>query len=146
MKFGANKQELTNRRYSVKSRLRLLQATVTPTVLYGSEAWTLTKEMQQKLQRSQRRMLRLLVGTPRRTETDHRSSQPREEFDDERSEDAEVDVPAELAAAEAESTTESWIQWVQRATHEANELLDKLHIEDWVTTWRRRVWKFAGAL
>ena len=35
------KQELTGTRYSLADRLRLFHGTVTPTILYGCEAWTL---------------------------------------------------------------------------------------------------------
>jgi len=41
--FHALKSELTIKHYSLDGRLRLFHGTITPTVLYGGEAWTTTK-------------------------------------------------------------------------------------------------------
>ena len=41
-KFYKFKQELTGSRYPLADRLRLFHGTVTPTILYGCEAWTMT--------------------------------------------------------------------------------------------------------
>ena len=60
------KQELTGHRYSLTDRLRLFHGTVTPTILYGCEAWTLTAELENRLQRTQRQMLRMILHAPRR--------------------------------------------------------------------------------
>ena len=65
-KFSTNKQELTNRHYSLNDRLRLFEAVVTPTFLYGSGAWTLTQQMESKIRCVQRRMLRMIAGSSRR--------------------------------------------------------------------------------
>ena len=65
-KFGLLRHELTSKHYPLRSRLKLFDSVVTPTVLYGSSAWTLTKDMHMTLRRAQRRMLRLIIGTPRR--------------------------------------------------------------------------------
>ena len=40
-KFHQYKQELTNKRYDLFDRLRLFQATITPTVLYACQTWTI---------------------------------------------------------------------------------------------------------
>ena len=48
-KFHQHKQELTNRRYDLYGRLRLFQATVTPTKLYACPTGTLTKQLESKL-------------------------------------------------------------------------------------------------
>ena len=65
-KFFTLKQELTGRRYSLSDRLRLFHGTVTPTVLYSCEAWTLTNELEQRLKRTRRQMLRMILHAPRR--------------------------------------------------------------------------------
>eukprot|EP00973_Karenia_brevis_P065216 9056022-Karenia_brevis.AAC.1 len=57
--FMLHKSEFTNKAYSLRCRLRLFDAVVTPTILYGSSSWSLTKDLQGKLQRTQRRMLRM---------------------------------------------------------------------------------------
>ena len=47
-------------------RLKLFNAVVTPTFLYGSGAWTLRKEAEVKIRSAQRRMLRWILGAGRR--------------------------------------------------------------------------------
>jgi len=68
--FGKFKQELCCKHYPLKSRLKLFNATVTATVLYGSGAWTMTKAREQLLQTNMRRILRKLYGCPRKAESD----------------------------------------------------------------------------
>eukprot|EP00973_Karenia_brevis_P034010 4692848-Karenia_brevis.AAC.1 len=60
------KHELTSKHYPLKRRLQLLDSTVTATVLYGSAAWVLTKDMESILTRTQRFMLRMVLGSNRR--------------------------------------------------------------------------------
>ena len=64
-KFMAQKTELCNTHYS--HRLHLFNAIVTPSVLYGSKAWAMTKERRARLRTEQRRMLRKVLGSQRRT-------------------------------------------------------------------------------
>ena len=42
------------------------KGTVVPTMTYGAETWTLTEPLKQQLRRTQRRMVRIIIGTPRR--------------------------------------------------------------------------------
>ena len=65
-KFYTLKQELTGKHYSLNDRVRLFHGTVTPTVLYGCEAWALSTELEHRLQKTQRQMLRMILGVPRR--------------------------------------------------------------------------------
>eukprot|EP00973_Karenia_brevis_P086751 12028777-Karenia_brevis.AAC.1 len=58
-KFQKHKQELTSKNYDLRDRLRLFDATVSPTFLYGSSTWTVTKEVENAITRTQRRMLRM---------------------------------------------------------------------------------------
>lgn len=43
-KIMALRSELTSKHYPLKHRVRLFDGTVTPTMLYGSATWTLTKK------------------------------------------------------------------------------------------------------
>ena len=115
-KFNALRNELTNPRYSLRSRLRLFQSTITPTALYGCASWTTTKTLTTKLRTTQRRMLRLLVKCHR-----HAIPQP--------------DGTTEL---------ESWPDYVKRATRTAEHHLDRLNIESWTTTYLKRKWRWAS--
>ena len=69
--FYRLKHELTGHRYSLNDRLRLFHGTVTPTVLYGCEAWTMTAELDNRLKRTQRQMLRMILHAPTRRNTTH---------------------------------------------------------------------------
>ena len=64
-KFHKHRTTLTDRHVSVKSRLKLYEATVTPTVLYGLAACPLTERQRERLDVIQRRMLRSIVGWAR---------------------------------------------------------------------------------
>ena len=55
--FALHKKTLCDKTAILSHWLKLFAATVTPTVLYGSCSWTLTEEMAQSLQSSQRKML-----------------------------------------------------------------------------------------
>ena len=41
---------------------------------------------------------------------------------------------------------EPWIDWIRRATRYAEDQLARLKIDSWVTTYRRRKWRYAGKL
>ena len=59
MKF---KTILRNRNIPICQRIRLWDATVSPAVLYGCAAWTLTAQQEQLLKTTQRRMMRWTLG------------------------------------------------------------------------------------
>ena len=50
----------------LKDKLRLFEAVVTPTILYGAAAWTLTEDMEMLLRTARRKMMRLIFGAHRR--------------------------------------------------------------------------------
>ena len=60
-KFGIFKKELTDQAIPIHLRLKLFDAVVTPTILYGSEVWTMTLQRLKKLRTTQRKMLRLII-------------------------------------------------------------------------------------
>ena len=64
--FSMRKNELTNKRYSLKARVRLLDATVGATLLYGSETPTLKVEQRRRIPTTQRKMMRMIFGAKRR--------------------------------------------------------------------------------
>eukprot|EP00973_Karenia_brevis_P093120 12415722-Karenia_brevis.AAC.1 len=68
-KFMKFKQELTNKYYSLKQRIRLFESVVTPTMLYGCQTWTMTDPLEGKIRRCQRRMLRMMLDVKRRQTT-----------------------------------------------------------------------------
>ena len=108
------KQELTGKTYSLQNRLRLFQSTVGATLLYGAEAWALTRQMEKKVLRLQRRMLRMILGHGRR----------------------------KLGPDDDE--LEPWVDWLKRTTREAEKKLKEIGVETWTVTYRRRKWKWAS--
>ena len=56
-------RELTSPKYPPRDRLKLFDATVTPSLLYASDTWTMTEEMRKELQTTQRRMMRMITQT-----------------------------------------------------------------------------------
>jgi hypothetical protein len=105
--FGKFKKELCCKHYPLKQRLHLFNATVTATVLYGSGAWTMTKDREKILRRTMRRMLRQMHGCPRKVQADGLMG-------------------------------ETWVEWIIRATHAAENVLESLNIPGWVEEQRRR--------
>eukprot|EP00973_Karenia_brevis_P027228 3756343-Karenia_brevis.AAC.1 len=45
-----------------------------------------------------------------------------------------------------EDTLEPWVEWVRRCTHEAEQQLERLCIQDWVSMQRERKWNWACKL
>ena len=136
--FMRRKNELCNKGYPLRSRLRLFEATVTKAALYGSETWVPTAEMARRLSTTQRKMLRWMVGTRRRV--DH--AQWDDETDSELSE-----PPAEGDLNDAPfggDTLEAWEDWIKRATEVGEEELRRAKIEDWCRQQRRSYWRWAG--
>jgi hypothetical protein len=115
-KFHKFKAELCCKSYPLKERLKLFDSIITPSVLYGSGCWTMTRAREKQLQSAQRRMLRLICQPGRRKVT----------IDD------------------GSVVDESWVEWVQRATHFAEEAMKTTGVEAWVPAQRRKKWRWAG--
>ena len=62
------KEELTNKDVPLRVKMKLFNTIVTPTVLYGCSSWVLTVARQKKLQTSQMRMMRSILGRKRTVE------------------------------------------------------------------------------
>ena len=65
--LARRRQELTSPTYPLRDRLKLFDATVTPSLLCASGTWTMTEEMKKKLQTTQRRMMRMIMLTTRKS-------------------------------------------------------------------------------
>ena len=157
-KFCLLKHELTTKTYSVKDRLRLFHGTVTPTVLYGCSSWTLTGELENRLRRTQRQMLRMIINPPRRrlseneqhnkhtpaqtaaesheipkdmTTHDPTTQIPTRNDSDSDGHDVDSEVSdIQIPTDTNNESTESWVDWIKRSTHEAENLIQSLGIED----------------
>ena len=60
-KYNTHKADLTNERLPIELRLRLFNATVTPTMMYGSGSWVLTEQMRNDIRTQQRKKLRCIA-------------------------------------------------------------------------------------
>ena len=63
-KFMESREQLCSTNCALHHRMRLWDAIVTPTVLYGCSSWTMTAERERKLKVAQRQMIRNMVGIP----------------------------------------------------------------------------------
>ena len=61
-KFNVFKAELCCKSYSLRHRLRFFDSVIFPGMLYGCATWTLTVELQHKIRKTQRHMLRQILG------------------------------------------------------------------------------------
>ena len=64
--FHKHKAELCNKFYHLRDRIKLFEAVVSPSVLYGCAALALTQGMEKQLQVARRRMLRYVFRIHRR--------------------------------------------------------------------------------
>ena len=117
-----------------------------PGGLYGSETWTLTKEMAKQLRTTQRRMLRKILGQGRRRV--QRAEGTINDTETAESEEAEAEGGADDGREEEDDRDElePWVDWIKRVTHNAESSLEKLRIKTWVEQARRRKWKWAAKL
>ncbi len=66
--FFKLKGALCNRHIPIRDRIALFQSSVSPCVLYGCGAWTMTADMFHKLRSTQRRMHRWMIKSARKTD------------------------------------------------------------------------------
>ena len=103
-KFAVYREELTDKHYSLFQRLRMFNAVVMPTALYGAGSWAMTASREKSLRTAQRKMLRSILGKGRqRTEPSG----------------SEVSYEVGDVAWDDDECLETWVQWKQRTTREA---------------------------
>ena len=123
---------------------------ITPGVLYASSCRTLTAELERFLNKAQRRMLRMILGSGRKTTTPAKGDTSTSSSDD-------VDSDPESSSGgptsgELEDRLETWTDWLKRTTHYMEEQMLSIGIKDWVTQykiangrWHRRTSKLEKA-
>ena len=143
-KFAKYKKELTDPGYPLRQRLKLFNAVVTPTVLYSSGTWTMTKSREKRLLVAQRRMLRRIVKVGRRVEAKDGSVCDSNTSSSTPSEDNYASAQSEGDDGEEKQSEESWVHWIIRATRSGEKELAKARVPDWNEEQRKRKWKWAG--
>ena len=142
-KFMQHKHELTGKHYSLNCRLRLFDAVISPTILYGSECWTITKHLEDVLRTTQRKMLRLILGRRRRI-VEAQNQDGTSSGGDVQSNTSEKDLPGTPDSEDEHVELESWVDWIRRVTHDAEATLKQLKIKTWVEQARTRKWRWAS--
>ena len=115
-KFFALKADLCGKHASLRTRLKLFEATVTPTLLYGSGSWTMTVERERLLKTTQRRMLRWMLGSFWKPPAEESSESSDSVNESEEPPDSEGEASDKLLE-------ETWLDWMHRCTHNAEEHL-----------------------
>ena len=57
--------------------------------------------------------------------------------------DSDASEPHETPDVDDDDNLEPWVDWIRRCTHDAEAQMKALGLEDWVTTQRRRKWRWA---
>jgi len=143
-KFHSYKQEITSKNYSLHDRLRVFEAVVSPTVLYGCSSWTLTQDLEKVVSRTQRRMLRMILGSGRRLMATATEGSSQHDADSQCSET--LLNPPDVDTNSEGDHLEPWVDWIRRTTHAIEHHTDKLKMESWIKQVRRRKFEFAGRL
>ena len=144
-KFAQHKQELTSKHYSLNDRLRLFTSVITPTVLYGSECWTMTKIMDNALKTTQRKMLRMILGHGRRR-VQANTVEPESSGEDVQSNASNTVKPEDEPSVEPVDELEPWVDWIKRVTYHMEGRLQNLKMRSWTEEARLRKWKWAQNL
>ena len=156
--FHKYRQELTSKNYMLIHRLRLFDATVSPTLCYAAGTWTPSKEHERMIQSTQRKMLRLIIQTKRKIEK--QDIEPKEEkgivditedcstddeSDDGQSTKSKDDVDSEVTFDEdsdkemetIEIEEEDWIEYIKRSTADALDKMERAKIRCWNRTHKK---------
>ena len=114
----------------IKTQTPIISSNCDTTVLYGCPCWTLTKDLENKLKTTQRRMLRMILSSGRR----HATTPEPHATTTRRHDDETIHDDVEL---------EPWSEWLKRTTRQVEEQMRALKYEGWVQQCRRLKWRWA---
>ena len=165
--FHKYRQELTSKKYMLKLRLRLFDATVSPTLCYAAGTWTPSRDHERMIQSTQRKMLRLIIQTKRKYKKiekqviEHKDEEgiadktencsTDDESGDGQSTKSEDDVDSGATFDEdsdkdidtVEIEQEDWNDYIRRSTADAIDKMEHAKIRCWNKTHRKMKWKLA---
>ena len=169
--FRKYRQELTSKKYMLKLRLRLFDATVSPTLCYASGTWSPSREHERMIQSTQRKMLRLIIQTKRKykkierkkviehtieeenddkTEncsTDDKSGEDQStKSEDDMDSGVTFDEDSEKDIDTAEIEEEDWFDYIRRSTADAIDTMDHAKIRCWNKTHKKMKWILASRI
>ena len=114
---------MTQKAIPLRLRLKLFHAVVTPTLLYGCSAWVLKAEQEQRIRRTQMRMMRMIMGRSR-----HRAQ-------DGQDVESWVDwlkrVTNEAKEIMKAHRVPDWLKLVQQRQEKWKNRLESLEVENW---------------
>ena len=149
------------KKYMLKLRLLLFDATVSPTLCFAAGTWTPSKEHERMIQSTQRKMLRLIIQTNRKYKKNEKQViEPKDEkgiadkteicsTDDEsgdgqstKSEDdvdsgVTFDEDSEKEKDTIEIEEEDWIDYIKRSTADALDKMEHAKIRCWNRTHKK---------
>ena len=150
--FNRIRHELTSKSYPLHARLKLFNSTITPTILYGCISWTTTKDMQTRFKATQQRMIRLIIGSPRRqahptnpTPTNPAATSDTS-TDDINSRDSPTPPLNDLVSLPDQDILEPWPEFIRRTRHLADAMAAKANLDEWVSTSWKLKWRWAHRL
>ena len=163
--FRKYRQEPTPKKYTLKLRLRLFDATVSPTLCYASGTWSPSREHERMIQSTQRKMLRLIIQTKRKYKKIEKKKLSNTRLKKEMTtklktvalmtkaattrapnlkmtfdEDSEKDIDT------AEIEEEDWFDYIRRSTADAINRMDHAKIRCWNRTHKKMKWKLASRI
>eukprot|EP00973_Karenia_brevis_P011725 1586795-Karenia_brevis.AAC.1 len=83
--------------------------------------------------------------TTTNTSNEHKQSECSSNNTDVESVVSDFDIKGQQDDTKTE-TLEPWVEWIKRATHQAEERARKLNVEDWVMVHRRMKWRWAARI
>ena len=101
----------------------------------------MSTEHEHKLQCTQRRMLRWIVGVGRRKQGDNGTISTNSS---DSSSETDLDEPSETDSENQKLEVENWIDWIRRSTHISEIHAERAGVVDWVQAQRMRKWRLAG--
>ena len=150
------------KKYMFNHRLRLFDATVSPTLCYAAGTWTPSKEHERMIQSTERKMLRLIIQTKRKDKKiEKQDIEPKdekgiadktencstdEESGDGQSTKSEDDVDSGVTFDEdsekeidtIEFEEEDWIEYIKRSTVDALDKMERAKVRCWNRTQKKR--------
>ena len=130
--FSKFKRELTDRRHRLEARLKLFDAVVTSTLMYGCETWSLRIDQQRRLSVLQRKMLRMVLNARRRVICTGSS---------------DASASADISDQDSDtSNLEPWVDFLRRTAQWTDEQLQKAGLSQWIVAWKKKKWQWAAKL
>ena len=134
--FHKYRQELTSKKYMLKLRLRLFDATVSPTLCYAAGTWTPSREHERMIQSAQRKMLRLIRRKENTKKLKSKLLNKVEEGNDDKTENRSTDDESgDGQSTKSEDDMDSGVTFDEDSEKDIDTV--EIEEEDWIDCIRR---------